>query len=342
MIWEEIDREAPPDGAFLFMQRKYNERERRRLKCPVVCFSRYSSRQQMPCVWPDDHAVGRAGAEHLLSLGLQNLAFVNDSTYYADCREAGFKAVIQRSNRQDIAVDSIRYIFDAESSNIRDVIKWLQGLPLPCGVFAATDPLALLINSLCRKLHLLVPEDIALLGVNNAPEYCEMGIPQISSIRLPYFEMGRRAAALMNRQFLSSYTKSRINRIIVGNDIKIVARHSTDTVAAGDCRIAEALAWLRKTAPCRPVYSNQLQRRFKISRYILENAFIDLLGHKPPEEVARVRESRIKHLLETTDWKIERIAIEAGFKSINELLRFFSRRTGTSPGKWRKQRTRRQ
>jgi LacI family transcriptional regulator len=69
----------------------------------------------------------------------------------------------------------------------------------------------------------------------------------------------------------------------------------------------------------------------------LQRRFEKALGHTPQAEIHGQRVQRVKQLLTDTDLPLSRIAELAGFRHLESLCRLFRRRTGRTPGAYRKE-----
>ena len=85
----------------------------------------------------------------------------------------------------------------SERAFVAHLADWLGRLPKPCGIFAANDEVSEKVVAACRRLELRIPEDIALIGVDDVTYVCENSSPTISSVRQDFGLAGRTAAALL-------------------------------------------------------------------------------------------------------------------------------------------------
>ena len=80
----------------------------------------------------------------------------------------------------------------------QDLAEWLQELPKPVGVFAAHDLRCLCVLDACRRIGILVPEEVAVIGVDNDETLCNVADPPLSSIKIDFEQIGYEAAALLD------------------------------------------------------------------------------------------------------------------------------------------------
>jgi LacI family transcriptional regulator len=142
----------------------------------------------------DDDAVGHAAAEHLLSRGLTHFGYIGHSRRdVLDGRRRGFSRRIRRAN---FRVDEFYLPEKASRSRLsltqyeRAIIDWLRSLPKPAGVMACNDDRGWEVMEVCRQASLRIPEDIALIGVDNVDPLCRLSFPPLSSIAVAAERIG--------------------------------------------------------------------------------------------------------------------------------------------------------
>ena len=149
----------------------------------------YDNEPSLARVFSDRAAIGRLAAEHFFNRGLRNFAvFCTQRVYWADARGRAFQQALQQQAHLCRSFSFMPAPWPAagksRSSNDRDVIRWLRQLPKPCGVFCASDLCASRLIRICRACDMVVPDQIAVLGVDNDPVFCETSLPRLSSIDL--------------------------------------------------------------------------------------------------------------------------------------------------------------
>jgi LacI family transcriptional regulator len=212
---------------------------------------------------------------------------------------------------------------------------WLQQLEKPVAIFAAHDPLGRTLAEACRDRGISIPEAVSILGVNNDELVCEMTNPPLSSIAIPWDQLGYRAGACLE-MVLSSGQKivrpEKLNDIAPG---EIVERGSTKLTALDDPQLRRALAWMRENA-CTGKSIGHMVEELRISRRGLETAFRKQLLRSPREEMIRLRMERAKTLLRRTDWNLAIIGERCGFSSAELFGVNFKKHSGDSPGRFRR------
>ena len=174
---------------------------------PVVEISSVRKDLGIPCVMEDNQAIGRLGAEHLLERNFKNFVWapfcddaVNEERFQgfaASVRAAGFDCVrllpvnTRRSARLSRHVNwTLRR---------RWVIHTIRSLRYPLGIFCYNDCVAADIVDACIEAEIQIPDQVAVLGVDNDPVICDCVQVPLSSVRHDLEGMAYEAAALLDR-----------------------------------------------------------------------------------------------------------------------------------------------
>ncbi|MFT3780826.1 MAG: DNA-binding transcriptional regulator [Nibricoccus sp.] len=289
-----------------------------------------------PKIRPDNVAVGHMGAEHLLNRGFRKLVY------------AGFSNCLWSRERRDGFVEAARLasveseVFDLlypgdmtpawEAEQVTALAGWLRKQPKPIGLMACNDMWAFTILSACAAAGLLVPEDIAVLGVNNDEVRCDLSFPPLSSVATDVFQSGYQAAEMLD---LLMNGQTPTNRQIRIEPRGVITRQSTDIFAIEDRHVAAALSYIREHA-FDGMSVDDLIRPSGASRSQLEKKFRRCLGRSPQTEIRRVQMERVSSLLTSTDFPLKKIADLAGFEHLEYMSVVFKRTFGVSPGQFRK------
>ena len=212
--------------------------------------------------------------------------------------------------------------------------KWLRHLPKPVGLFCCNDTRAYQVLDVCNTGNIAVPEEVAVLGVDNDGVECEISNPPLSSIDPNAARVGFEAASLLDR--LIRGEKLRSARIMVP-PARVVARRSTDVIAIQDSDVAEVVQHVRRNA-LRPIVLEDFVNVLNLSRSTLERWFHRYLGHSMKDEIVSIRMKHIQGLLLSTDQSLEEIAVSAGYEHVETMSRIFKRSVGLNPGEYRRQR----
>lgn len=292
----------------------------------------------LPRVGIEEEAVGRLAASHLLERQLRSYAFVGQTRLrFARLRLNGFQQELARHNLtcaiwdQNVPV-SVWDLVAGDREMDAQIGPWLASLPRPAGVFAANDDVGVQVTDACRRAGLRVPDDVAVLGVDNDELLCQLSHPPLSSIETSAQRIGYAAAELLDR-LMRRQTAHDVHLL---PPTGVVARQSTDVLAIDDPDLVEAVRWLRANA-VRGANIADLLRHVPISRRALEMKFAKVLGHSPHDELRRVRIERAKDLLANTDMPMSAIALKCGFPHAERMASVFRQSEGQTPTAYRRQ-----
>jgi LacI family transcriptional regulator len=310
----------------------------RALKKPWVNVAAVLAEPPSPRVGIDDRLVGALAAKHLLERGLSHFAFLGHGDhYYSVERErgfcealatAGFSAAIFHE-REGIRFDPVGRLWAFDSG----IGRWLRELPKPLGVFAPNDIWGLHLTEVCRQISLRVPDDVAIIGVDNDDLLCDLARPALSSIAIPSEKIGYAAATMLAR-LLAGRRVSR--RPLVFPPLGVVSRRSSDVLAIDDADVVAAARFIREHGH-RALCVGDVLAAVPVSRRSLERRFRQHLGRSLLEEIRRAHVDRAKDLLAGSDLALHTIAQRAGFSDAKQFSIVFRQLTGTTPREFRHQ-----
>jgi LacI family transcriptional regulator len=301
-------------------------------KTPTVFIDAVSSVSQPHSVNQNPRLISETVADYYLRQGLRQFAYV--SSIPQSCWSL---------NRANAFVDRLRQngcacaIYEPEHMDDwgleqRHMLKWLISLPRPCGVMAALDLQAKQVLDTCLKAGIRVPEEIAVIGVDDDETICENTLPTLSSV-LPDFEGGGYLAAeLLDRLMRGSRRKS----VSLTYGVKrIVHRQSSQYIQAPTLLAASAVEFIRLNA-CAGITVPDVARNCHVSRSVIEKAFKHALGHSLLEEIQNRRLERLCMLLRETTLPIGEIGERCGYSTETYLKRLFKRTFGLTMRDYRK------
>lgn len=324
------------DGIIARIETDAIARTIRRTKLPVVDVSAARRVTDIPWVETDDAEIAALAAEHLIERGFQHLAYCGDSGFnWSVWRQQHFTRIVQAAGCEcDVHASPPRFS-DNYSWN-RDkqgLMAWLRRLPRPVGIFACYDIKAQQILDLCREMSISVPEEMAVLGVDDDRLLCDLATPPLSSVIPNTHRTGYEAAMLLDQMMSGQHVPAEAHLI---KPLGVRTRQSTDILAINDQYVASALRFIRHHA-CEAINVSDVLREVPLSRRVLESRFRTILGRTPHEEITRLRIERVKQLLSETDLSLSEIAQRAGFEHVEYLSVAFKREVGTTPRAWRRQ-----
>ena len=313
----------------------------RRVGVPTVDLRYLLPNLNLPSVRTDDAAATALAWEHLRERGFQHFAYCGfNGADYSDIRRDQFaQRVSQTGLRCHVYVDPHQSSHSAstlkhEEIGLTDgdrVAHWIKQLPKPIGLMTCNDIRGQQALDACRSIGVAVPDDVAVIGVDNDEVLCELSDPPLSSVVANTERIGYDAAALLDG--LMSGSEPPDKPIVVG-PLGIVTRRSTDVLAIDDRHIAAAVRFIRERA-CEGVSVGDVLRAVPLSRSVLERRFAKVLNRSPKEEILRVRLNRAKQLLMETDFPLSLVAEKIGLEHTEYLNVIFKKKIGMTPAQFR-------
>jgi LacI family transcriptional regulator len=301
----------------------------------------------VPRVLLDNASIGRLAAEHLLTRGFENAAFFK-FTSAMDVRERcdAFRRAVEEGGAAFHLLDwseasraclcGGRQARRAAEGGEANWFEWLAGrlraLPVPLGVMAQSDNRAAGVLSACEAVGLSVPEQVAVIGVDNDELVCEFAPVQISSVDSDREALAYEGAALLDRLMRGERPPRKTKRIPPKG---LVVRASSDILAIRHLEVATALRFIWDHFR-EPIGVDDVHAATTMSRCGLYRAFQRHVGRTIGEELARRRIEHAKELLAGTDEKIHRVGLMSGFSGGEHLCRAFTRAVGMNPRDYRR------
>jgi LacI family transcriptional regulator len=313
-----------------------------RLKVPVVYLRKVRSTAGMPTLLTDNFAVGQMGFEHFRERGFRHFAFCgfNGADYSNERREGFVKNVEAAGLRCHVYYDSQASgkskTAGYENEGLKDggmVANWIKKLPKPVGVMTCNDMRGQQVLNTCRALGVAVPDEVAVIGVDNDEVLCTLSDPPLSSLVPDTERIGYETAALLARMMCGA--KPSATQIFI-KPKGVVTRRSTEVLAVEDRQIAAATRFIREHA-CEGIDVSDVLRAVPMSRSTLDRRFFSLMNCSPKDEILRVRLNRAKQLLAESDFSLPLIAEKVGLEHGEYLSRIFKKRVGLTPSEFRSQ-----
>lgn len=299
---------------------------------------------QLAGVFTDDGRVVQMAAEHLVSNGLNHLAYCGrPGVDYSDIREQAFaelalptgvhKHVYQPAHRQHAVWDPSS--FDPDEPGRRELLRWIQALPKPIGIIACNDVRGREILELCTEAGISVPYDVAVVGVDDDDVICQLSFPTLSSVEPNVEMMGFHAAATLDRM-IDGEAVSATPMLV--SPLCVEVRNSSDATVSKD-PIVLAATKLIKSRVADGISIKQLVTELGVSRSTLERRFHDQMHCSPFDYISRSRVSRAQQLLATTNYTMFQIARMSGFSNTGYMSVAFRSHTGKTPTQYRSENT---
>ncbi len=324
------------DGAFVLISNKTDVKVAQSLPIPIVNVGGYVKDARVPTVTLDQQMVGRLAAEHLLARRFHRFGYygVRD-LWYSEQRRIGFETALLEAGYKCSSIEStnlIRSPWDWRRVG-GQLARWLRSLQLPVGIMASWDLRAQMLSEACTMIGLRVPEDVAIVGVDNDPIACEFCIPQLTSVSRNDREVGWQAANLLS-QLLEGKRSLKLP-ILIAPD-RVVARRSTDTLVIEDAEVARIVQQVRDHL--NEVFGvERILRLSPLSRRQLEQRFRRSVGSSPYAFLNELRVERAKLLLAQSHKRaLTTVASECGFSELRRFRMVFRRITKLSPAEYRR------
>ncbi len=322
------------DGLILFTQDRKILAQAIKSGVPLVARGPKGPVPGVPNIMSDNQETGARAADYLLSLGLSHLGFCGYfGIFWSRERELGFcQKALSRGHppsvyRQPRALATRQW--HQEKPRVMD---WLTALPKPAGILCANDDRGQQVIEACGSAGLRVPDDVAVIGVDNDEILCEQCNPPLSSVERSFEEAGYQAAEVL-AQAMTGQDVS--DRTVVIRPTEIMARQSTDILAIDDPEVAQAVRFIRQTSLA-PLTVENVVETVAVSRGHLDRRFQQMLGHSIHQEITRARVERITRLLLETHRSVTQIASDLGFNGPDRISRYFQRHQGMSPREYRR------
>lgn len=278
-----------------------------------------------PYVELDEAEIGRMAANFFLARGFRHFAFCSgyQQTKFATLRCHGFVERLQAAG-----LDADRWMAATDGPSME---QWLHELPKPVAIFGSNDLTGARIAKICVEQGIDVPEEVAVLGVDNDETICLFGGLPLSSIMVPHERLGYLAAMLLDRIMKGEPCDDIPRRL---PPLHVINRISTEHLAVRDEVVKRSLQFIRERVE-HGVQVQDICASLKVNRRSLERRFREQLGHSPAQEIMRARLDRAKELLLSTYEPIEIVAGKSGFLETRTFLRNFRKLQGMTPTEFR-------
>ena len=313
----------------------------RRLGMPAVDVRGSVSGFGLPLIDTDDRKVANLAAEHLMCRGFRHYAFCGFvGANYSDKRSHWFQEQLTLSGFSCQIFTPPMQLAEGQTTGYErqgllfqeDLGRWLVSLPKPIGIMACNDIRGQQVLNLCRSLDLAVPEEVAIIGVDNDEILCELSDPPLSSVAPDTLRIGYDAAVLLDRMMAGGKPPA---KPVLIPPRGIVTRRSTQVLALDDHQLAVGLRFIRDHA-FDPITIKEVAKVASMCRRVFERRFAAKMGRSPKAEVLRLRLEKAKQLLTDTDWNLSQIAEKTGFNYGEYLHTVFTQKTGITPGEFRR------
>lgn len=288
----------------------------------------------VPNITADYQLTGKMAAEHFLAKGYCNFAFFGyHGVCWSEKRYEGFKDKIVSAGYGDRL-----YLYDGQLLeniwyyNSSELSQWLQNLPKPVAIMACDDNQGNLLLNVCNSIGIKIPNDVAVLGVDNDEVIDNLSDPTLSSIEVDIEQGGLELASMVEKMI---GTPGYRGNDIVLRPVSVIQRASTSVYATNDKEIVKALQFINDNID-RTIAVSDILREVPLSRRLLEIRFKKVTGSTVYSYISNRRIERFAHLLLQSNRTVSEITAMFGETVYNSICRRFKQIMGCSPVEYRK------
>jgi len=326
------------DGALAVVNQTADLKAAQHLNLPVVNLSAAHKNPVIRRVTVDHHAVGRLAAEHLLARGFRRFAYYGlKNVWYAQERGRGFIETVEQQGAHCVKMEDRSSLTKGRAwrDSHEALRRWLTTLQPPVGLLAVHDIRASMAIDSCQQAGLRVPDDVAVVGVNDDTVICDFCSVPISSVSRNDWKVGYEAAAMLDR--LMHRRKVASDEILIPPD-RVVLRQSSDVLAINDPEVEKVVRYIREHLH-EDFSIDELVQLVPLSRRWLQQRFKEYLGVTLYKFIVRERIDRAKKLLVGEKrLQLGEIARQCGFSETRLLRKNFERLEGITPTQFRRNR----
>lgn len=311
-------------------------------KLPAVAFGSghgwYIEGSSVPYFSTNHPLVAAIAADHLLTRGIRHFGYCGyiptETNGWSEEREKSFARYLRKRGYSCDIYRARHKSIQRWTSLQRSLAEWLVSLPKPAGVMAANDDRAHHVLEACRTAGLRVPQDVAVIGVNNDELLCRITSPSLSSIEQAAVRMGYEAAAYLEGLMCGKNKKSRRQRFVF-DPIGIVTRQSTEVLVVNDSIVSTAVRFIQNHA-VNGIKVPNVVAEVGISRSGLESRFRKAMGYTIHNAIRQIQLDKARRLISDTNLPLKQVATNVGLRSVQHMTKLFGKAFHQSPAKYRK------
>lgn len=295
----------------------------------------YDPQSRIPYVFSDDESIARMAVDHLLDCGLQHFAYcgytANRTNGWSARRAAAFAARLAAAGHRCKIFNGCDMTGRNWERAQTELMTWLRTLPKPIGILTCNDWRARDVFDACRIAGIQIPDDVAVIGVDNDQLLCELTDPPLSSVEQDCFGVGYHAAATLDKMMRGQTLDQ--SRYLVP-PVGVIARQSTNLLAVDDPVLAAAVRLVRAEA-CRGLTTASLARQVGLSRSTLDIRFKHRFTRTVDQELRRVRLAYALDLLARSQMPLGDVARAACLGNAEYLNALMQKKYQMTPGQYR-------
>lgn len=309
-------------------------------RLPAVAFGSgygwHDPKYQIPYFFTNNRAIAELAADHMLGHGFRHFAYYGGAqtriTGWSDERERAFVGRIRQRGFACLVYRERQRMTGHSAGKERRLSEWLSALPKPVGLMAENDRGARLALEICRSAELRVPDDVAVVGVDNDELLCHLSTPLLSSVEQGSRQIGYEAAARL-QSIMTGHKPRQMSMVI--DPVGIVARASSDTLAIEDQAVAAAIHLIAERSTL-GIRAQQVAGSVGVSRQGLEIRFKRVIGKSIKAAIRSSQLTRVTELVRDTGVSLKEVAAMTGFRSVQHMTTVFSRKHGVPPAEYRR------
>ena len=294
----------------------------------------------IPTIATNDLSVVSLACDHFIERGIRNFAFCGfeNINYSASRQELAEQYLSQRGLPLSIYNSPAGHSDD--TSNIEaegliheeHLVAWLKTLPKQTGVIACNDIRGAQVLNVCREIDIAIPDELAVIGVDDDRLICELTTPPLSSVVPSAYRIGYMAVEMLSKMM---HGETIVEETIQISASSVVNRASTDLLAIDDAEIVAALKFIRENAG-KGISVDDVAAAVNMSRSTLDRRFARHTSTTAKNEITKIRVERVMRLLADTEYTLTEIADLTGYSNVEYLSTMFKQHTGETPGQYRR------
>lgn len=332
-------------GAFASVQTSTKARQILDIGFPVIALNTLQDTLSLPFISADSDLVAQTAFEYLTQKQFKRFGFFGlAQARWSRDRLEHFSRYVAQAGQTVSAYECTQAAITDEIPFVKlwidmilnkgqqELTDWLVRLPKPIAILASCDILACHLSNVVREAGLTIPNETAILGINDDQALCNLCDPPLSSIAFDFRKAGLDAAGLMD-QLISGHAMPKGQWIRI-RPAYVKSRGSTDIFALDDQDVIAAIKYIRQHSH-NPLQVDDVARAVCISRRSLQMKFQKTLGRSVHDEIVQSHFETAKAMLIDTTLPIDEIAVRSGFHYTTNMRRVFKERTGLLPHKYR-------
>jgi len=289
----------------------------------------------VPYVATDNFKLVKLARDHLIDVGLRHFAMFSlpeaSENRWAQERENAFRTLVHGEQADAEIFRGCGTSADSWDDAVQGQIDWLRSLPKPVGIIAVTDARARQLLQACLIAGISVPDQVALIGIDNDPLVRALTRVPLSSVIQGACEMGRTAAHLLD-QMLHGVRLDDKRILVPPTGINVFASSQHQPVKHP--HVMRARHFIRNYA-CQGIKTDQVAEYVGVSRSSLESYFRQELGCSVHDVILRFKLGAAMADLDRGDRSIADVALACGFNTTQYMYLVFKRELGCTPGAYR-------